>query len=487
MADIAKHNKSDDCWVSIAGQGYNLSKFMYRHPGGKAVILKMCGKEATQQFSKFHPLDVIHKMIKPEEKLGHVKDAASVSTVVSPVDKMLAANRKQLPPLGKMLNLYDFENVARHTMNRVGWYYYSSGSDDEVTLRENHRAFQRIWFRPKVLVDVSEVDTSSTMLGHKTSAPFYVSATAMAGLANPEAERPITRACSSRGIIQMLSTLASCSLDDIAKVLKKGQPLWYQVYVNGDRQRTAKIMKRADDLGVSAFVVTVDAPQLGHREKDMRVKFDDALADVQSSDADTADRSQGVSRAVSSFIDPSLSWKDIPWLRKVATKPLLIKGIQRWEDAVKAAEVGFDGIIISNHGGRQLDGSRPSIEVLAEVMDELKKRQLDQKVEVYVDGGIRRGTDVLKAICLGAKGVGVGRPILYALSTYGEDGVKHAMDILKQEIANDMKLLGVSRIDQLGPDLIDARALTTPFQSQYKSQFERTYEAAPLEAFQNEV
>lgn len=458
-AELAKHNKRDDMWISVEGQVLNVTDFSKRHPGGASVLRKVAGTEATKQFLKFHPTSVL-RMLEPAEVVGKLKDYKAEGAAPPADDEQsqqLERNRKAKPALSEMYNLLDFELVARHTLERVGWYYYSSGADDEITLRENHRAYQRIWFRPKVLVDVSNIDYSTTMLGVRTNSPFYITATALAKLGHSEGEVVLTRAAHKKGLIQMLSTLSSCSIDEVMDAAQPAQPVWMQVYVNADREVTRRYIQHGEKLGVKGFFVTVDAPQLGRREKDMRSKYDADLADVQGDDE--AEREQGAARAISSFIDPALSWKDVPFLRSCTRQPLALKGVGRWEDAVKAAECGLDAVVLSNHGGRQLEFSRSAVEVLAEVMPQLKKRGLDKKISVFVDGGIRRGTDVLKALCLGAKGVGIGRPFLYSMSTYGEAGVARAVQLLNDEIEMGMRLLGVTKIEELDESLLDTSFL----------------------------
>lgn len=382
------------------------------------------------------------------------------------------------PPLSQIYNLLDFEYVASKVMTKTGWAYYSSGADDEISLRENHRAFHRIWFKPKALIDVTTVDISTSMLGVKCAAPFYVTATALGKLGHPEGETVLTRAAAKHDIVQMIPTLASCSFDDIVDAaLEEGmdQKQWLQLYVNSDRNITRKIIQHAEKRGIKGLFITVDAPQLGRREKDMRSKYEEEAADVQqlqddeddndnhkiSSNVKSIDRSQGAARAISSFIDPSLSWKDLDWFKSVTTMPIVLKGIQRADDAILAAQHdAIQGIVISNHGGRQLDFARSSIEVLVEIMAALRARGLQDNLEVYVDGGIRRATDIIKAVCLGAKGVGIGRPFLYAMSAYGQPGVARAMQLLKDEFDMNMRLLGATSIDQLTPDFLDVRSLT---------------------------
>jgi len=325
-------------------------------------------------------------------------------------------------------------------------------------MRENHAAFHKIWFRPRVLVDVEHVDLSTTMLGTKCSIPFYVTATALGKLGHPEGEVVLTKAAKQHDVIQMIPTLASCSFDEIVDAKQGDQVQWLQLYVNKDREITRKIVGHAEKRGCKGLFITVDAPQLGRREKDMRSKFSDVGSDVQAED-DSVDRSQGAARAISSFIDPGLSWKDIPWFRSITKMPIVLKGVQCVEDVLRAVETGVDGVVISNHGGRQLDTARSGIEVLAEVMPALRERGWEKRIEVFVDGGVRRATDILKALCLGAKGVGIGRPFLFAMSAYGLDGVTRAMQLLKDEMEMNMRLIGAAKIEDLNPSLLDTRAV----------------------------
>lgn len=324
-------------------------------------------------------------------------------------------------------------------------------------MRENHSAFHRVWFRPQVLVDVEKVDFSTTMLGTNCSIPFYVTATALGKLGNPEGEVILTRAAKSHNVVQMIPTLASCSFDEICDARSGDQVQWLQLYVNKDREITRGIIEHAEKRGCKGLFITVDAPQLGRREKDMRSKFTDPGTNVQS--GQETDTSQGAARAISSFIDPALSWKDIPWFQSVTKMPIILKGVQRVEDVLKAVDAGVQGVVLSNHGGRQLDFARSGLEVLAETMPVLRERGLDRKIEVFVDGGVRRGTDILKAMCLGATGVGIGRPFLYAMSAYGQEGVERAMQLLKDEMEMNMRLIGCTSIKDLHPGLVDTRGL----------------------------
>lgn len=485
LAEISKHNHKDDCWVIIHGNVYNVTEFLKVHPGGAKIILRFAGKDATKKFDTIHPIDIIEKMLPEENFLGPVDDPKFTNKPVvkkqgkeeeeaveqdgndgegedDEYEKSRKIYEANKPPLSQMYNLFDFEKVARKVMTRTGWGYYSSGADDEITMRENHRAFHRIWFRPRVLVDVTKVDLTTKLLGAPSSLPIYITATALGRLGHPDGEKVLARAAGNEGIVQMIPTLASCTFDEIVDAKSDpNQVQWLQLYVNMDREVAKKIVQYAEKRGIKGLFITVDAPQLGRREKDMRAKFVDEGADVQSEEEEEGgiDRSQGYARAISSFIDPGLTWKDIAWFKTITKMPIVLKGVGRVEDAILAAEVGCDAIVLSNHGGRQLEFAKPAIEVLAEVMPELRLRGLDKKMEVYIDGGIRRATDIIKAVCLGAKGVGIGRPFLYAMSGYGEKGVRKAIHLLRDEFEMNMRLLGVTSIDQLNPSFVDVRTL----------------------------
>ncbi|EEH39141.1 cytochrome b2 [Paracoccidioides lutzii Pb01] len=462
--EIQKHNSKDSCWVIVHGKAYDVTDFLPEHPGGQKIILKYAGKDATEEFEPIHPSDTLDKYLDPSKHLGPVAmdTVMQEDKAVDPEEEERQLRIQRMPLLEQCYNLLDFEAVARRILKKSAWAYYSSGADDEISLRENHSAFHKIWFRPRVLVDVQNVDITSTMLGTPVSAPFYVTAAALGKLGHPEGEVCLTRAANTHNIIQMIPTLASCSFDEIVDARGPNQIQWLQLYVNKDRGITKRIVQHAEKRGCKALFITVDAPQLGRREKDMRTKFSDRGSDVQASDANSessVDRSQGAARAISSFIDPSLSWADIPWFQSITTMPIVIKGVQRVDDVLRAVEAGIPAVVLSNHGGRQLDFSPSSIELLADVMPELRRRGWQDRIEVYIDGGVRRGTDILKALCLGAKGVGIGRPFLYAMSAYGVPGVERAMQLLKDELVMNMRLIGCSSIEQLCPDLVDTKGL----------------------------
>ncbi|KAI8904059.1 cytochrome b2, mitochondrial precursor [Gorgonomyces haynaldii] len=440
--EVKKHTAESDCWMVIHGQAYNLTTFLNDHPGGKRILLKNAGKDATAEFEKIHSKDIL-KHLSQDCLLGDV-DPSSLPKVEG--KQFTTAH---LPPLSTMLNLDDFEKLAEKEMSKEAWAYYSSAGDDEITYKENHLAFRKYWLKPKVLVNVKHVDTSTTVLGTRTSVPFYVTATALGKLGHPEGEVVLTRACGTRNVIQMIPTLASCSLDELVAARTDSQTQWFQLYVNEDRELTRRLVERAKEKGCTALFVTVDAPQLGRREKDMRVKFVDDAPDVHHSDMN---RNQGAGRAISSFIDSSLNWEDITWFKTITDLPIILKGVQSGEDAIHACLAGVSGIVVSNHGGRQLDTVFSAVDMLRLIVDELKQAGLENKLTILVDGGVRRGTDVYKCLALGAHAVGIGRPWLYAMSTYGQEGVERAMDLLKEELEMVMRLMGTPTIKDIRGD-----------------------------------
>lgn len=457
--EVAKHSSPSDCWVIVHGRAYDVTEFLPEHPGGQKIILKYAGKDATEEFDPIHPPDTLDKYLDKSKHLGAVDMTTVVKEAAQEDPEELERQKRiaEMPLLEQCYNLMDFEAVAKRVMKKTAWGYYSSAADDEITMRENHAAFHRIWFRPQILVDVEKVDLSTTMLGTKVDIPFYVTATALGKLGHVEGEVVLTRAARKHNVVQMIPTLASCAFDEIVDAARGDQVQWLQLYVNKDRAITQRIVEHAEKRGCKGLFITVDAPQLGRREKDMRSKFTDPGSNVQSGQA--VDTNQGAARAISSFIDPGLSWKDIPWFRSVTKMPILLKGVQRVEDVVKAIEAGVQGVVLSNHGGRQLDFARSGVEILAETMPVLRQLGLENKIEIYIDGGIRRATDIIKALCLGAKGVGIGRPFLYAMSAYGLDGVDRAMQLLKDEMEMNMRLIGAQNVEQLNPSMVDVRGL----------------------------
>ncbi|KAG8672816.1 hypothetical protein FPOAC2_06224 [Fusarium poae] len=452
-SDVAKHNNAKSCWLIIHNKVYDLTEFLPNHPGGRKVILKNAGKDSTGDFDLIHSIDILDKWLEPSKQLGNI-DTTSVATNQDTTPKTTKGSQESLyrkPKLSHCINISDFEKVAQNVMKITSWNYYSTGSDDEFTLEENNTSFQQIRFRPKVMINVEHVDISTTFLGSRTSAPIYISATAHAKLGDPKGEITMTRASNKHDIIQMIPLYSSFPLEDITSAREPDRTQWFQVYVKKDRNVTRRAIENAEKHGCKALCITVDNPHIGSRERVLR---------LQQSEVNEEDEDDEFEDVPATELDPSLimnstlSWDDISWFRSITTMPIILKGVQRVEDVVKAAEYGIEAVILSNHGGRQLEYSESPIEVLAELMPTLRGLGLHDKIEVYLDGGVRRGSDVLKALCLGARGVGIGRPFLYAMAGYGQKGVEKAIRIYKDELERNMRLIGCTSLDQLYPGLV---------------------------------
>jgi 4-hydroxymandelate oxidase len=353
------------------------------------------------------------------------------------------------------INLAELERLARERLTSSAWDYYASGSDDEITLRRNVEGYRRLALHHRVLVDVSRRDPRARVLGEPVSMPVLVAPTAFHRLAHADGELAAVRAAGAAGTIFVLSTLSNTRVEDV--VAAATGPVWFQLYVYRDRAATEALVRRVEAAGVRALVLTVDTPQLGRREADVRNRFalPDGLRIENLRGAGELDRlptavaDSGLAAYFAALVDPGLSWRDVVWLRGITRLPLLLKGIVRADDARRAVDAGVAGIVVSNHGGRQLDGGPATIDVLPAVAD-----AVGGAVEVLVDGGVRRGTDVLKAVALGARAVLVGRPILWGLAVDGEAGATAALAMLAREIDAAMALCGCPDVAAMTRDLV---------------------------------
>ncbi|GME72242.1 unnamed protein product [[Candida] boidinii] len=481
--EFVKHDTPEDCWVVIDGNVYDMTDFIDNHPGGRGAIVSNAGKDVTEIFDPIHAPGILEQYL-PEEKFLGIIDGEAPKPEFEMDEEELERLRRinNKPNINQVFNIHDFEHIAKNILPKSAWAYYSTGADDEIIMRENHYAYQRIYFKPRILRDVSEIDLSTEMLGVKTSAPFYLTATALAKLGHPDGEIGIAKAAGREDVIQMISTFSSCSLDDIAKVAVPGQTQWFQLYVNTERDVAYNLIKKAEELGMKGIFLTVDSVVAGNRETDKKMKAA-KNADDEPTEIVPAPKPK-IGRNLRSLIDPRLTWDDLKEFKKHSNLPIVLKGVQTVEDVVLAAENGVSGVVLSNHGGRQLEYAPPPIELLAEVMPVLRERGLDKNFDVFVDGGVRRGTDILKAICLGAKGVGIGRPVLYSLSSYGEEGVVKAIDILKGELDVNMRLLGVKNISELNESYVDTRKLLG--RSANDNLFDRSYSPLNFVKFKEE-
>jgi isopentenyl diphosphate isomerase/L-lactate dehydrogenase-like FMN-dependent dehydrogenase len=336
-----------------------------------------------------------------------------------------------------LLNVHDYERAARAKLDDMAWEYFRGGAGDESTLRDNIAAFERLKLRPRFLVDVGAVDTSTTVLGVEVTAPLLVAPVALQKLAHPDGEAATARGAAAAGTIMILSTSATMRPGPVADAAP-GAPRWFQVYVFRDRGITQALIDEACSHGYAALVLTVDAPILGRREGAVRLGF--AVPDELE-----------VAGDIFGGLDASVSWRDLEWLAGHGV-PVVIKGVLTAEDARLAVEHGAAAVVVSNHGGRQLDGVSASIDALPEVVD-----AVGGQVEVLVDSGVRRGVDVLRAVALGARAVLVGRAVAFGLAVAGEQGVRDVLGLLRQEVELGMRLLGVASVAEVGPEHVVRR------------------------------
>ncbi|VVA97584.1 unnamed protein product [Arabis nemorensis] len=347
--------------------------------------------------------------------------------------------------MDQIVNVNEFQELAKKALPKMYYDFYSGGAEDQHTLKENEEAFRRIMFRPRVLVDVSKIDMSTKILGYPISAPIMIAPTANHQLAHPEGETATAKAAAASNTIMIVSYMASCTIEEVASICNAVRFL--QIYVYKRREVTAQMVKRAEKAGFKAIVLTVDVPRLGRREADIKNKMiSPKLRNFEGlfSTEVRPSEGSGVEAFASRALDASLNWKDIEWLRSITKLPILVKGILTREDALKAVEAGVEGIVVSNHGARQLDYSPATITVLEEIVHVVGGR-----IPVLFDGGVRRGTDVFKALALGAQAVLIGRPIVFGLAANGEDGVRKVIDMLKNEFEITMALSGCPTINDI--------------------------------------
>jgi len=327
-----------------------------------------------------------------------------------------------------LLNVWDYEAAAAERLEPGAHGYYAGGAGDELTLRDNVEAFRRWQLRPRVLVDVDTCTTATTVLGHEVSMPLLIAPVAFQRVAHPDGEVGMARAAKAAGTVMCMSTMATATPAEIAET---GVQRWFQLYVFRDEGVTRELVARVVDAGFTALVLTVDTPFLGRRERDLRAGF--------VVEHPVASLGQGGLTPAETFAltSASVSWRDIERLASLSGLPVLVKGVLTEEDAKLACEHGASGIVVSNHGGRQLDGVSATIDVLEEVV-----AAVDGRIEVLLDGGIRRGTDVVKALALGARAVLAGRAPLWGLAVDGEAGARHVLELLQAEILGALQLLG---------------------------------------------
>lgn len=371
-----------------------------------------------------------------------------------------------------LINLAELEELVEKSLDKTTlapshFDYYRGGAADELTMKRNCQAFAEISIWPRMLVDISKRDMSLSLAGQEIDMPIVIAPTAFQALAHSQGELATAAAAKKLNTIMTLSTLSN---HDIEEVAKAGNHLWYQLYVYKDRAITKDLVARAEANNYKALVVTVDSPVLGRRERDIRNHFTlppglraanlekFALGNIKNNKNDSNNNQDSdLASYIASLYDTSLTWKDLEWIISLTKLPVLVKGVLRGDDAIKAVAAGAKGIIVSNHGGRQLDTTISTIEALPGIIAAIEKANSSNSntlVEVLLDGGIRRGTDILKALAMGAKAVMIGRPVLWGLALSGQSGVEAVLNLLKSEFDLAMALSGCGNLAAITSDLI---------------------------------
>jgi 4-hydroxymandelate oxidase len=354
-------------------------------------------------------------------------------------------------PLVTDLSLPDLEQEARRAIGEMAYAYYSGGAEDERLLQGNVDAWSHWQLHPHVLAGISEVSTATTLLGSPVNSPVAIAPTAIQGLAHAEGEVATARGAAEAGALMILSSLATCRLEDVAAVAP-GATRWMQVYILRERARTEDLVRRAAAHGYRALVLTVDAPVSGLRLREWRIGVrlpdDLALPNLAEGSTDSA-RAGGFMAVVTHEFEPALTPDDIGWLAGLSSLPVVVKGVQRADDAVRCVDAGAAAVVVSNHGARQLADAPATADILAEVVD-----AVDGQAEVYVDGGVRRAPDVVKALALGARATLVGRPSLWAVATGGAEGVAGLLRWYEGELRRTMALCGAATVDAIERDLV---------------------------------
>jgi len=351
-------------------------------------------------------------------------------------------------------NLLELEAIAREKVPRATFDYIAGGAEDEISLRRNREAYDKWALRPRILTDVSKRDTRAVVLGERVRMPILAAPTSFHALVHPDGEVATARGVAAAGTIMVASTISTKPLEEVAAAADA--PRWFQLYVYKDRTVTEDLVQRAVKAGYKALCLTVDTPILGRRERDERNAFTlppgFGIANLKRAGLDgipQVERGSAFAKYVEDLLDASLTWEDVDWLKTISPLPLVIKGIMTAEDAALAVDHGVAGILVSNHGGRQLDSTSGTLDALPDIVAAVHGR-----IEVYMDGGVRRGTDVVKAIALGARAVLVGRPILWGLALGGADGVQAVLDHLRVELDAAMALTGRTSLKDLDATLV---------------------------------
>ncbi|KAK4946933.1 hypothetical protein LTR10_014075 [Elasticomyces elasticus] len=462
--EAAKHRSRESCWVIVQGKVYDVTQYLDKHPGGSTILLQYGGKDATSIYEANHSEGTIEKHLPKEKHLGPV-DPATVST---PKNPQVTRDLDKTPriPLSHCMNLDDIEKAAERLVKHSAWVYFHSAADSLGALANNRDDWKKITLRPRIMRNVKRVNMQRTMFGQKSRLPFFIAPAARAGLVHEDGELCLARGAARAGIHYCPSTHSTIPHADLAKCAAEIRgsseygAQFFQLYVAHEKSLTLERIATARNNGYKALVITVDSPVVGKREEDERYR-----AELATASGDDSVLTEWYRPSTSEDGPPlrghhssELNWDDLPWIREAwgDAGPIALKGIQTAEDAALAVEYGIDVIYLSNHGGRQCDDAPSAIRTLLEIRKFYPN--ILGKAEIYLDGWVRRGADIIKALCLGANGVALGRPFMYGVSM-GNEGVMKVIQLLSEEIETTLRCMGVASIDQLNPSYVNTKRL----------------------------
>ncbi|KAL2065724.1 hypothetical protein VTL71DRAFT_3394 [Oculimacula yallundae] len=440
-AEVNEHKTDDNAWIVLNGVVWDISGFADKHPGGGEIIREHYGLDGSEEYNNIHGPRVVSNFLGPAKRVGEVDEGTVPKPPPKPIQKSAEAG-PQKPDINSIVNITQFEAVAEANLSSRSWGYIFGATEDGVTNKANVDWYKRIMFRPRILRAVAKVDTGIQILGQNYDLPFFIAPTSSLKLSHPDGELATTRAAVANGVAPIVQTLGSYSFPEIMESMPPGHPFYFQLYFYSDRVETERLLKEVGAHKPQAILFTVDLPVISKRESPPRRNL--VQGGVQQAEL--------APPPATNPIDANINWEYVSWIKEKSGAPVFLKGIQCAADAKKAYEHGCAGIYLSNHGGRALDTAVPSILVLMEIQATCP--EILEKMEVFIDGGVRRGSDILKAICLGASGVLIGRPFLYSLQ-YGEDGARKAFSILREELEISMQLLGITSLDQAHPGLLN--------------------------------
>ncbi|KAK0264490.1 hypothetical protein LTS09_001969 [Friedmanniomyces endolithicus] len=491
-AEVAKHSSRQSCWIVINDKVYDVTSFVPEHPGGSTILLKQAGTDASTEYAKYHSPEVVNDL-PPGSFLGDI-DTSTLDRLNTPKglsrDEVQAATAQsdqgQVPHVTLCVRASDFEAAAKATLPNKSWIYASSSANSGQSFQGNIDDWSRVTFRPRVLRNVEEVEVGTRILGNASRLPFYCSPMGSMGSLHPDGEIEMTKAIVQTGMHGLMSTSSSKTTEQIMETYLAEQErrsstggtaskLMFQLYLPTDHQRSLELIRRVKKAGCfHSLWLTIDTPVLGKRTADRYQQAQEAL-DVGLAEEDVSPAAEQEVIAPQGGAPPKVSkdiggrpppgqlsarttWEDLVWIRREwGDRPIVLKGIQTADDARLALQHGVQGILLSNHGGRQMHAAPSALMTLLEIRTYAP--EVLGKLEVFVDGGLRDGADVLKALCLGATAVGVGRPFLYALAAYGRRGVERCVDVLSEELTTAMRLLGITSLDQVRPEMVNAQRL----------------------------